>query len=93
MTVTGLCGPDRECHRQFERRADRERERRVVSRNPSQAYDDLRTVRRGGTGNRNRPSRSVTVVATRFVWLFRAVTWAPGTTAPDGSVTRPLTLA
>ncbi len=44
-------------------------------------------------GKRNRPSEFVTVSAVTFVSVCRALTWAPGTTAPCGSVTRPLTLA
>src|SRR5580765_1126559 len=42
---------------------------------------------------RNRPSLAVTVSDWMFVSLLSATTSAPGTTAPCGSITRPLTLA
>ena len=92
FTVTvASTAADGERDRQFERRADRQRERprRVAeaARRPRS-----RTGRRAGTGNRNRPSRSVTVVAVDVrLRVPRATPAAPGTTAPDGSVTRPLT--
>ena len=44
-------------------------------------------------GRRNLPSRSVSVAAVRLVSVRRALTCAPAITEPDGSVTRPLTLA
>ena len=66
--------------------------RRVVSAKPASctviSYGPTRRY-----GKRNRPSLSVIAVAVTFVSVCRAVTCAPETTPPDGSVTRPLTLA
>ena len=69
------------------------RERRcVASRNPglptTSSYNPTRRY-----GNLKRPSRPVAVVAVTPVFVFRAATLAPSTTAPDGSATRPLMLA
>src|SRR4030095_672333 len=65
---------------------------RVLSANPGTwtLTSYVPTLRKG---NRNRPSELVTVCAVRFVSVWRALTCAPGTTAPCASVTRPLTLA
>ena len=66
--------------------------RRVASAKPASctviSYEPTRRY-----GKRNRPSLSVAAVAVTFVSVCRAATWAPETTPPDGSVTRPLTLA
>ena len=89
----GIEVSDLERDGQLEGGADRERERARDIGKSVEADRDFIGTDAASMANGSVLPRSVTTSRVRLVSVWRAMTCAPGTTAPWGSVTRPLTLA